>query len=120
MPEDIEYLKTKGCLSIPECNLRNALIRCFIEFVNPDMPILDLASFLGAAADLDDSVPQISLLLLQAVFFAASSYVGMDHLLAAGFPDRKTARRAFFQRTKVSHLNGGGENGVEAYHFRDS
>jgi hypothetical protein len=105
MAEDLGYLHKKGSLFIPVSRVRNAILRSYVEFVHPYMPILDLEGFLGAIADAGGSGRRISLLLIQAVLFAGSAFVDMHHLFAAGFSDRKAARRAFFHRTKVWRPN---------------
>ena len=98
---DIEYLTRKGALILPPQSLRTELIRCFVQYVYPYMPLLDLHDFLPIALQTEESQGNMSLLLYQAVMFVGASFVNVQHLHAAGFSTRKAARKTFFQRTRV-------------------
>jgi hypothetical protein len=104
-PEDIEYLGSKGALDIPSRELRNELLRCYVQWVHNFMPLLDLHEFLRCIAE-NNSDPGISLLLFQAVMFAGTAFVGIKYLQNAGFPTRRSARIAFFGRVKASNSQG--------------
>lgn len=100
MSEDLAYLDQRGAFMIPESGLRNELLRCYVQFVHPYLPLLDLQDFL-ATVEKNDSNDTLSLLLFQAVMFAATGFIDMRYLLAQGYDSRKAARRAFFQRAKL-------------------
>lgn len=100
--EDIEYLRSKGALTIPEPPLRNELLRAYVQWVHNFMPLLDLHEFLCSVAE-NDPDANISLLLFQAVMFAGTAFVDLEHLQAAGFATRREARKAFFMRARVRH-----------------
>lgn len=102
-PEDVRYLHAKGALSVPCLSLQNALLRAYIEFVHPYMPLMDLLPFLSVINRYDGSEGQISLFLYHAVMFSATAFVDMRHLREAGYATRKAARKAFFLKTRVSH-----------------
>lgn len=99
-PDDIAYLQNKGALSIPDTELRDQLLRCYAEFVHPYMPLLDMHRFV-ATIDRNDGQDGISLLLFQAVMFASIATVDMRYLKAAGYESRRTARREFFNKTRL-------------------
>ena len=99
--EDVEFLGRKGALSIPDDDLRNELLRSYVEYVDPYMPLLDLADFMIPVSK-NDGFQKISLFLFQAVMFTASAMVDLRFLQAAGFDDRKAARKAFFLRARVT------------------
>ncbi|KAH8891497.1 hypothetical protein GQ53DRAFT_823521 [Thozetella sp. PMI_491] len=109
--DDAEYLGLKGALSVPDSTLLGAFLQGFVEYVYPFMPILDLHEILGAIQNarrpggvVDEQLggpPQISLLLLQAILFAAAPFVDMRQLQMAGFPSKKAARQTYFQRTRI-------------------
>lgn len=101
-PEDVKYLYAKGVLTLPPPELQNALIRAFIEFVYPFMPLLERAAFLNTVNSRDGLCGQVSLFLYQAIMFAGSAFVEAKYLREAGYTSRRAARRAFFQRTRVS------------------
>jgi len=89
-------------LAIPDSSLRNELLRCYVEFVHPFMPLLDLHDFLNTVDAEDGSSGKVSLLVLQAVMFTGSAFVDMRSLARAGYTSRKEARKSFFQKARVS------------------
>jgi hypothetical protein len=103
-PEDIEYLSSKGALTIPAPRLRNELLRAYVQWVYNFMPLLDLHEFLRSIAE-NDPDANISLLLFQAVMFAGTAFVDLEHLQAAGFATRRDARKAFFMRARVRRFS---------------
>ena len=82
--------------------MRDELLRAYICYVHPLLPLLDLEDFLKAI-DGGDGSNTISLILFQAVMFAGASFVDMSHLESEGFQYRKQARKAFFTRVRVGH-----------------
>lgn len=100
MSEDLAYLTQRGAFMIPETGLRNELLRCYVQYVHPFLPLLDLQDFL-AIVEKEDPNDTISLLLFQAVMFAGTGFIDMRYLLAQGYDSRRAARRAFFQRAKL-------------------
>ena len=101
-PEEISYLEKKGALMVPKGALRSEMLRAYIEFVHPYMPLLDLHDFLTMIDKPDGSNGKVSLILFQAVMFAGSAFIDMHHLRTAGYATRKEARKDFFQKTRVS------------------
>ncbi|KAI9646566.1 hypothetical protein NHQ30_004561 [Ciborinia camelliae] len=97
---DIDYLWAKSALLIPEPPVRNALLRAFIEYVYPYMPILELHKILQIIND-EGGYGSMSLLLFQSIMFSGTAFVDMDTLRRAGHRTRKAARKAFFQRARV-------------------
>jgi hypothetical protein len=110
-PEDIDYLNSKGALTIPDPPLRNELLRAYVKWVCHFMPLLDLHGFLRAVAE-NDPDANLSLLLFQAVMFAGTAFVDVEHLQAAGSATRMEARRAFFLRVRVSANSSCSEKGL--------
>jgi hypothetical protein len=100
-PDEISYLEKKGALSVPRGTLRSEMLRAYVEFVHPYMPLLDLHDFLAMVDGRDETKGKVSLILFQAVMFAGSAFVDMDHLRAAGYASRKDARKDFFQKTRI-------------------
>jgi hypothetical protein len=98
--DDLELLHRRGAFSIPEDELRDQLLRSFILYVYPYLPVVDLQDFLNAVEG--NGGPQISLLLFQAVMFAGTAFVDAQFLTQAGFPDRRAARVYFYNKIKVS------------------
>jgi hypothetical protein len=103
-PEDLEFLRFRGALSIPESGLRNELLRCYIQWVHSFLPVLNLQEFLRCVAE-NDPNGNVSILLFQAVMFVATAFVDLKHLQAAGYATRKSARSAFYTRLRVCCLS---------------
>ena len=104
-PDEISYLEKKGALTVPKGTLRSEMLRAYVEFVHPYMPLLDLHDFLTVIDRPDGSMGKVSLILFQAVMFAGSAFVDMSHLRSAGYATRKEARKDFFQKTRVSPIS---------------
>lgn len=98
--EDIDFLRAKGALTVPDVDLRNELLKSYIQYVHTYMPLLELDEFLTVIFR-NDTSKRLSLLLFQAVMFAGTAFIDMEHLRAAGYDSRKTARKTFFQRARV-------------------
>ncbi|PHH72384.1 hypothetical protein CDD82_5996 [Ophiocordyceps australis] len=100
-PEDVGYLDAKGALTLPCLPLQSALLQAYIEYVHPYMPLMNIHEFLDVVGHPDGINGQISLLLYQAIMFAATAFVDIKLLRDAGFATRKAARKAFFQKTRL-------------------
>lgn len=98
---DIDYLFAKGALCLPETPVRNALLRAYLEFVHPYMPLVEIHELLQTIEDGTGEGGKMSLLLFQAIMFAGTAFVDMDYLRSAGYSNRKAARKAFFQKARV-------------------
>ncbi|KAJ3456002.1 hypothetical protein MRS44_017484 [Fusarium solani] len=99
--EEVRYLQSKGALSVPSVPLQNALLQAYVEYVHPYMP-LELFPFLNAVNAGDGRAGKVSLLMYQAIMFAATAFVDIEALLEGGYATRKAARKAFFQKTRAS------------------
>lgn len=102
-PGDLEYLEKKGALCLPTIRFRTELLKSYILWVHPQVPVLDLDVFLRIIAENDGS-NSISLLLFHAVMFVASAFVDISHIHNEGYTSRKEARSTFFRRVKVGSL----------------
>ncbi|KAF2401407.1 hypothetical protein EJ06DRAFT_391149 [Trichodelitschia bisporula] len=100
-PDEVAYLEKKGALTVPTTLLRNELLRAYIEFVHPYMPLIDLCDFIMIIESNNGTLGRISLILYQAVMFAGSAFVEAEHLHNAGYATRKEARKDFFQKTRL-------------------
>lgn len=100
--EDIQYLWIKGALSVPDSALRDKLIQAFIYHVYPALPLINLQEFVSIVSKEGKSDNKISLLLFQAIMFAGAAFVDLSFLQTAGYSTRREARRAFYQKARVS------------------
>lgn len=99
--EDIDFLKERGALTIPDKELRNELLRNYVQWSYSFMPTIDLHEFLRCIVE-NDPNGNISLLLFQAVMFAGTAFIDLEYLQAAGYQTRQSARKEFFSRVRVS------------------
>lgn len=103
-PGVVHLLRQKKALSLPLQTAREELLGAYICYVHPFLPLLDLEHFLDAVEGKHES-RRVSLILFQAVMFAAMSFVDIRHIRAEGFRNRKEARKSFFNRVRVcDHL----------------
>ncbi|KAJ6259700.1 hypothetical protein Dda_5338 [Drechslerella dactyloides] len=107
-PDDVDYLVRKGATSIPLETFRQELVDCYFAYVHPFMPLIEEAEWRKTTSRSWEGFDptrhkdeRVSLLLFQAVLFAGSAFVKMESLRAAGYTSRKSARKAFFQRTRM-------------------
>lgn len=98
---DMSYLFDTGALYIPTTPARNALLRAYLEFVHPCMPLIEAYEFLQIIEDGTGENGKLSLLLFQSVMFAGTAFVGMEVLRSMGYSNRMAARKAFFQKARV-------------------
>ncbi|RHZ43331.1 transcription factor domain-containing protein [Aspergillus thermomutatus] len=98
--DDVEYLRRSGALDLPSDTLRNELLKSYLLWVHPHMPILGLHEFLSAVAS-DNESHQIGLLLFHAVLFAASAFIEVCHIRAEGYPSRGVFRERLSRKVQV-------------------
>lgn len=92
-------MQDSGALSIPHTGLRDQLLLSFVLYVDPHFPVVELQTLLDAVEGRSES--PVSLLLFQAVMFAASHFVDMAALEEAGFETRVAAKACYYRRIKV-------------------
>jgi hypothetical protein len=87
--EDLEYLKVKGCFTLPV--EIGELVKAYFQFVHPTFPVIDGALFLQNYAV---SGPQgINLLLLWSMFSVSASYIPSS--------TRKESKETYVHRAKL-------------------
>ncbi|KAJ5465318.1 uncharacterized protein N7458_001004, partial [Penicillium daleae] len=97
--EDVDYLALTGALTVPDTELRKELLKAYVHYVHPSMPILDISVLIQSIV-LENGMRPLSLLLFQAMMFAAMAYIDFEHLGVAGYANRKLARETFFMRVR--------------------
>ncbi|KAI9735361.1 MAG: hypothetical protein M1818_006556 [Claussenomyces sp. TS43310] len=100
-PDEVEFLQMKGALSIPDPNIREAIIQAYVEFVHYDLPVLDLQEFLDTISTGEGETRRVSLLVFQAIIFAGSAFVDMKCLRNAGFRTRREAREVLYNKVRL-------------------
>ncbi|KAJ5383898.1 Transcription factor [Penicillium concentricum] len=84
---------------MPPRPFRLALVRAYINYIHPRVPFVDIRKLLQAISTEDPS-QHISILLLQAIFFAGSVFVSSTELSAAGYRNKATACGELFARAR--------------------
>lgn len=97
--EDLEYLKLKGCFSLPSTDICKALIVSYFHYVHPLFPVIDAHELLGRYAKY--GVQQINLLLLWSMFSVSASYIADETLEKAGYETRKAFKEDIVKRVKL-------------------
>lgn len=100
--DDLEFLERKGAFVLPESDIRDEILRCYVSTIHPFMPILDIRAFLTAVTNTTKG-DRISLLLFQAVMFAGLSALDPQFIQRMGFKTTKDARQVFFTRVRLLH-----------------
>ncbi|KAF9889769.1 Transcriptional activator of fatty acid utilization [Aspergillus nanangensis] len=91
---EVKMLRQKGALSLPPGGVCDDLVESYFEWVAPVLPIIDRGRFMKQYRD-PDNPP--SLLLLQAIFLAASA-VNSPGIIAVG--------KLFYKRAKALYDSG--------------
>ncbi|KAG9499416.1 hypothetical protein J7337_007872 [Fusarium musae] len=97
---DMYYLSHKLCLSIPDPEFRDELLRVYATVVHSFLPILDIEEYAGSILHNNGRNP-ISLLLFQAVNFVSVTFVDIKMLNSRGYASRIAARRDFYDRVRI-------------------
>jgi hypothetical protein len=100
-PDDMEFLARKGALSTHDEAFRNELLKCFVRWVYPWSPVVNLDHVVKNFSGNNSGTGKLSLLLFQAMMFAGAGFADLAILRSAGFNSRKEARKHFFHRCKV-------------------
>lgn len=98
-PETLAYLTSRGVFDLPPASSLHNIFECFINYVYPLLPILDLPSLLE---DLHGPAPQISLPLLYGIMLAASAFVNQGTLDQIGYRSRFEWRSSLGRKLQVS------------------
>lgn len=100
---DIDYLRRKGALQIPDPDLRNEILTCYIQYIHPQLPVLDVSTLrhILIATSSPDIAP-MSMLLFQAVMFSGIHLIDNPSKEKTGYDTPDELRKAFYMRARVS------------------
>ncbi|KAL2838313.1 hypothetical protein BJX68DRAFT_259267 [Aspergillus pseudodeflectus] len=100
--EDIAFLASKGCLSVPDESVLDEFVRQYFLHIHPTSPVIDEAEFwLWYRNPAAAPGKKISLFVFQAIIFAGSPYVSAETIRKCGFPDKRSARNTLYKRVKA-------------------
>lgn len=79
-PDDVHYLESRNCLSVPTPDALDDFIREYFLHVHPGLPLLDEAQFWAVYSGDKEPCgePTISLFLFQAMLFASCSVSDLE------------------------------------------
>ncbi|OQV03619.1 Fungal specific transcription factor domain-containing protein [Cladophialophora immunda] len=96
--DDLEYLQKKGALIVPETALMVDLLTAYCNWIHPQLPIIDLHSFLRS---LSGNGSKTSILLLQTVLFTGAAHITEEAINSYGFASRDCLQETLYQRAKL-------------------
>ncbi|KAH8695414.1 fungal-specific transcription factor domain-containing protein [Talaromyces proteolyticus] len=97
--QDVDYLNSKGCLTLPADETCRDLLRAYFYYIHPIMPIIDVTEFPSfSKSGLQANERNLS--LLWSMFFVASNFIPTGSYIAAGFSTRKEMTEAMYSRAK--------------------
>ncbi|GKU21492.1 unnamed protein product [Fusarium langsethiae] len=102
-PGYITFLRSQGALSLPPISIQCELVKSFVEYIHPRMPLLDLEAFLASFSCPDGTKGQLSLVLYSAILFAGSIHLDKEVVCRYGYSDKRLLGEELYKRTQVSH-----------------
>lgn len=100
-PEDVEYLRIKGALTVPEPDLRDACLRGYFQHIHPMFPLVDPYKVLSIVNDTASGNERLSLLLFHAMLFVGCTWVDVRMVRKAGFLSRKSFRKSIHRKIRL-------------------
>ncbi|KAL4914851.1 hypothetical protein BDW62DRAFT_213144 [Aspergillus aurantiobrunneus] len=98
--EDLAFLASKGCLSVPEESVLDEFVRQYFLQVHPSSPVIDEAEFWRVYRN-PAAGKKISVFVFQAILFAGSPYVSIETIRKCGWTDKRNARNVLYKRVKA-------------------
>ncbi|KAF6826126.1 cutinase transcription factor 1 beta [Colletotrichum plurivorum] len=95
------FLLAEGAIALPSLPLQQALVKSYIEYAYPRMPVLDLEKLCGILDLEGETNDQISLLLYHTILWAGSSHVRTCDLLDTGYANKRTLRDTLYRRVEL-------------------
>ncbi|KAF7715973.1 Fungal Zn(2)-Cys(6) binuclear cluster domain-containing protein [Penicillium ucsense] len=112
---DQSFLESQKCLHVPAGVILETLITRYFLYVHPCLPVINEAEFWAMIGDQSSSDSSFSLLVFQAMIFAACSYISLDDAKTWGAGSILEMRNSFYRRAKLLY-----DFGVEEDHLRIS
>ncbi|KEF54036.1 uncharacterized protein A1O9_09831 [Exophiala aquamarina CBS 119918] len=100
-PEDLQYLQMKGVLELPDKDLRDACVRCYLEHVQPIYPVVDSATIVSLLEGTTLENDKLSLLVLYALVFVGGTWVDVRLVRKLGFLSRIAFRRSIHKKMRL-------------------
>lgn len=101
MPDDLDFLRTKGVFELPEKAHLDAFLATFLERIYPLYPLVNRQELIQQHANGD-----VPLILLHSICFIAATFCDLSILHHAGFKSRRDARFHYYKKVKVLFDSG--------------
>ncbi|KPM40118.1 hypothetical protein AK830_g6418 [Neonectria ditissima] len=102
-PQDYNFLETEACFHVPTKAVLDELVHQYFSNLHPHLPLLSEADFWESYRADDPSAgskPQLSLLVFQAMLFAASNFVSLEKALLLKYYIVRDLRADLYRKTK--------------------
>ncbi|KAL7947615.1 fungal-specific transcription factor domain-containing protein [Trichoderma barbatum] len=96
---DIRFMQLNGCFDLPPMPILNEFVRMYFLHVHPIVPLIEEGEFWGSFSC--TSGEKISLLVFQAMIFAACAFIPGAIAEATGFDCPRSATAAFYKKAKI-------------------
>ncbi|KAM5378583.1 hypothetical protein ACJZ2D_004382 [Fusarium nematophilum] len=105
--QDAAYLESQGCFKIPMRPFLDEIVQHYFLHIHPFLPLINEGDFWESYCHDPRNPPKepISVLLLQAMLFAACTFISEPTIQGLGYGDIRSMRATFLQRAKsLYHL----------------
>ena len=99
--EDVEYLRTKGVLNLPDRDIRDACLASYFQHVQPMYPIVEPARISSILAGTASNNEKLSLLLLYAFIFVGGTWIDVRLVRKSGFLSRNAFRKSIHRKMRL-------------------
>ena len=99
-PADVSLLEEKCSLSLPPDAILQELLVCFIDYVHPQLPFMDLQQFCGNVREMVLS-GKFSLFVMNAVLAVAFPHLDERAVSESGFQHAREASRVYHSKAEV-------------------
>ncbi|RFU76012.1 fungal specific transcription factor domain-containing [Trichoderma arundinaceum] len=96
---DIRFMQLNGCFDLPPMPILNEFVRMFFLHVHPIVPLFNEGEFWESFSCTNGE--KISLLVFQAIIFAACAFIPGAIAEATGFDCPRAATAAFYKKAKI-------------------
>ncbi|KAF3072961.1 hypothetical protein CFAM422_005016 [Trichoderma lentiforme] len=96
---DIKYMQLNGCFDLPPMPILNEFVRMYFLHVHPIVPLIEEGDFWDSFSCANGE--KISLLVFQAMIFAACAFIPGAIAEATGFDCPRSATAAFYKKAKI-------------------
>ncbi|RSM03776.1 hypothetical protein CEP52_007183 [Fusarium oligoseptatum] len=101
-PEEIQYLRFKGCFSLPSRVLREALVKAYFYHAHPFEPVLDPEDFLNKYSKGHLSLLLLWSILLTTVYLRKAFYDSQLAFKRTAYQRAKTLYDADYEKSKIT------------------